>query len=112
MHVFSKVFRDERGKTYFSPLTTVFALTSKVRRQRFNSDSCARTALLTDFTTREVAPPLVSPESACTTGKGLAVDVMGRQLKTANVFRVDRACNDAGMTLLVRWGKYEEVNIV
>ncbi len=67
--------------TYFSPLTTVFAFASKVRCQRFSSDSCARTALLTVCITREAAP-LGFPESACTTGKGLVADDMGRKLKT------------------------------
>lgn len=91
--MFSEVSENEQATegTYFSPSTTVFALESKVRRQRFSSDSCVRTTLLTDCTTREVAPPLVSPESACTTGKGLGVDVMGGQLKTANVFKVNGA---------------------
>jgi hypothetical protein len=48
---------------------TDFAFVSKVRRQRFISDSGTRTALLTVRTTREVALPSEFPESACTTGK-------------------------------------------
>ena len=96
-------FGDERATegTYFSPLTVVLALASKVRRQRLSSDSCARTALLTDCTTREVARP--SAESACTTGNGLVAEDMGRQLKTGNVFRVNGAKSVQELTVLVQW---------
>jgi hypothetical protein len=52
--------------THLSPSTRDFAFASKVRRQRFISDSGTRTALLTDWTTRAAAVP---SESACTMGK-------------------------------------------
>ena len=58
---------QETKNTHFSPSTRDFAFASKVRRQRFISDSGTRTALLTVLTTRAAALP--SPESACTTGK-------------------------------------------
>jgi hypothetical protein len=55
--------------THFSPSTRDFAFASKVRRQRFVSDSGTRTALLTVLTTRDAALPSEFPESACTMGK-------------------------------------------
>ena len=61
--------RKEKKKTHFSPSTRDFAFASKVRRQRFISDTGTRTALLTVLTTRAAALPSEFPESACTTGK-------------------------------------------
>lgn len=68
---------------HFSPSTRDFAFASKVRLQRFISDSGTRTALLTVLTTRDAALPSELPASACTTGResgGVMEDAMDSQL--------------------------------